>query len=227
MPGPLEAKSSGKILDWLPIGKYNQEQVKQVISKLKSARDAYDVFWGEMTPCDHSLHIYDDDTDFLTALEAFVVGGMSSGESVVAIATESHTKVLIERLEDSGVDVKSAIDSGALIALDADETLSRFIVKGWPDDDKFRSTIDEILTLARKGNRRVRAFGEMVALLWERGDNAATIRLEHLWHELCQEKEFSLFCAYPRIGFTDTALKSLQIIREAHSRVLQPWASPA
>ncbi len=58
----------------------------------------------------------------------------------------------------------------------------------------------------RRDGRRVRAFGEMVAVLWDQGQNAATVRLEHLWHKLCpEEKDFSLFCTYPKAGFTDFA----------------------
>ena len=45
--------------------------------------------------------------------------------------------------------------------------------------------------------RKVRAFGEMIALLWARGDRAATLWLEQLWHELCQTQEFSLFLRIP------------------------------
>jgi hypothetical protein len=45
-------------------------------------------------------------------------------------------------------------------------------------------------------------FGEMVALLWARGQAAATVRLEHLWQQFCKEHAFSVFCAYPKAGFT-------------------------
>ena len=75
------------------------------------------------------------------------------------------------------------------------------------------------LQRARSHARPVRAFGEMVALLWARGDNAATIRLEHLWQTLCLAQGFSLFCAYPRSGFTQDAGDSIRQICETHSQV--------
>jgi hypothetical protein len=40
--------------------------------------------------------------------------------------------------------------------------------------------------------RRVRAFGELVALLWARGDVAATVRLEFLWRQIWQKQTFSV-----------------------------------
>jgi hypothetical protein len=60
----------------------------------------------------------------------------------------------------------------------------------------------------------------MVALLWAQGHSGATVRLEHLWHSLCQEEAFALFCAYPRTGFTQDATESIKEICETHSRVL-------
>ena len=86
--------------------------------------------------------------------------------------------------------------------MDAQETLSKFMVKGLPDEELFTQVVTGLLERARNGGRRVRAFGEMVAVLWSQGHNGATVRLEHLWHKFCQTEAFSLFCAYPRSGFT-------------------------
>ena len=93
-------------------------------------------------------------------------------------------------------------------------------MNGWPDDYLFDQVVTDLLKRAGRGGRRVRAFGEMVALLWSLGHNAATIRLEHLWHKLCAEREFSLFCAYPRIGFTQSADESIKEICAAHSKTI-------
>ena len=73
----------------------------------------------------------------------------------------------------------------------------------WPDAELFDQFVTQVLERAGRGGRRVRAFGEMVALLWAQGHNGATVRLEHLWHELCRRESFSLLCAYPRAGFTE------------------------
>jgi len=66
----------------------------------------------------------------------------------------------------------------------------------------------------------VRAFGEMVAILWAQGNSGATVRLEHLWQDLCQEQNLALFCAYPRCGFTLDSAQSIEDICAAHSRVI-------
>jgi len=47
------------------------------------------------------------------------------------------------------------------------------------DDELFGDLVTELITRARANSRCVRGFGEMVAPLWARDDQAATIRLEH------------------------------------------------
>jgi hypothetical protein len=46
------------------------------------------------------------------------------------------------------------------------------------------------------------------------------VRLEYLWQNLCRQEAFSLFCAYPKSGFTGDIAVSLQNICAAHTRVL-------
>ena len=56
-----------------------------------------------------------------------------------------------------------------------------------------------------RGSRRVRVYGEMVALLWAAGDTDAAIALEGLWNELAETHEFALLCAYPMSAFKNAA----------------------
>ena len=178
------------------------------------------IFWGEMSPCEHLVQIYDEETVMLDSLEGFVGGGIESGEAVIVIASELHLASLDERLRRRGLDVAKARTSDQYIPLGAEETLARFMVDGWPDDERFREVISDVLMRAQAGGRKVRAFGEMVAFLWAQGHAGATVRLEHMWHKLCHEHGFSLFCAYPKIGFTQNAEASLKEICAAHSRVI-------
>ena len=178
------------------------------------------MFWGEMAPCDHFVQIYEDDTSFLDVLERFAVKGLRQNESVVIIATEPHRRSLERRLVMRGIDVSAARQNDSYIVLDAEETLSKFVDEtGWPNDDKFESVITGVLDRAQANGRTVRAFGEMVAIMWGRGQVAATVRLEYLWNDLLKRKRFPLLCAYPKIGFTQSAVKSLQDVCDAHSRV--------
>jgi len=42
----------------------------------------------------------------------------------------------------------------------------------------------------------LRAYGEMVGILWKARQFAAAIRLEQLWNRLLEQSSFSLYCAY-------------------------------
>jgi hypothetical protein len=179
-----------------------------------------EVFWAEIAPCEHLVQFYSADSEFLDSLEGFVVGGFTAGEAVVLIVTPEHLAGIEQRLLGRGLDLESARASGAYTALDADQTLSRFIFEGWPNDEAFKHVVGEVLQRARGNGRAVRAFGEMVAVLWAQGYCGATVRLEYLWQNLCRKEHFSLFCAYPKSGFTGDPNVSLQNICAAHTRIV-------
>jgi MEDS: MEthanogen/methylotroph, DcmR Sensory domain len=185
-----------------------------------------DVFWGEIAPCEHVVQIYEDNDAFLEMLAAFVGSGINAGDSVIVIATPVHIIALEDRLKEHGINIAALIAGDQYIPLDAEKTLSQFMVNNWPDETLFMQSISALLKQARGKNRKVRAFGEMVALLWAQGCNGATVQLEHLWNKFCQQHELSLFCAYPKIGFTQDADKSIRHICESHSRLIAASAKP-
>jgi len=185
-----------------------------------SSHKSIDVFWAEMSACEHLVQIYEDDIVFLDTLEGFIRGGLLTGEAVIVIATQAHLAALEERLAANGIDVTASRAYDQYIPLNAEETLAKFMVNGWPNDELFASVITNVLARGQRNGRKVRAFGEMVALLWAQGHSAATVRLEHLWNELCHQKSFSLFCAYPQVGFTEKASESIAHVCAMHSKVV-------
>lgn len=175
-----------------------------------------------MSVCDHFVQIYEDDNAFMDTLSEFVAAGLQAGHAPVIIATPAHRLGLTTRLMAKGFDVSAAQNEGRLFLLDAEKALSKFMVYGWPDAQRFKDAITEILTKASlNGQRQVIAFGEMVTLLWEQDQRAAVIRLEQLWNELCDREPLTLFCAYPQRLFTDKGSDSLPHICSLHSKVLE------
>lgn len=179
-----------------------------------------DQFWGKIAPAGHVLQIYENDEVFLDALAGFVGGGINAGDCVIVIATRLHLKALNSRLISYGVHVPTLIDDERYIPLDAASTLSRFMVNGWPDEQLLTQTIGGLMGKARQRNRRIRAFGEMVALLWAQGHHAATVQLEALWNNFMEKEEFCLFCAYPKTGFTQNIQESIQHICNCHHKLI-------
>ena len=178
------------------------------------------VFWGELAPCEHVLQIYDEDAVFLEHLQGFVCEGLDAGEAVIIIATASHREELARRLELAGYDIEALAEDSRYIALSAQDTLDRFMDRGAPDEARFRRVIGDVITRARAGDRKVRAFGEMVALLWARGNRSATVMLELLWNDMLRSERFPLFCAYPKAGFTQELSAAIHAVCEAHTRLV-------
>lgn len=178
------------------------------------------IFWGEIAPAEHIAQFYENDNVLVDTLTGFVGGGLNAGESSIVIVTPDHLAALNQRLVESNVDLTRAIEEDRYIALDAETSLARFMIDQMPDEDLFGAFVGELMHRAAADNRRVRAFGEMVALLWARGDAAATVRLEFLWNRICQNGSFSLLCAYPKAGFTEDPAKSMASICAAHSRIV-------
>lgn len=179
-----------------------------------------EVFWGDLAPCEHLVQIYGTDDAFLASLGEFVAAGLEGGEGVVVIATGEHLAGLHQRLHRRGIDVGKTKAQDRLIELVAEEALAEFMRNDWPDDDRFAYVVGGLIERGRRDGRKVRAFGEMVAVLWSRGHAAATLRLEYLWNKYRQSERFPLFCAYPRAAFTHNAAGSLRGICEMHSRVV-------
>jgi hypothetical protein len=188
------------------------------VSTLPTA-DAH-VFWAEMSPCEHVVQIYGDDRVFLDGLEGFVGNGLRNGEAAIVIATATHLHGLEKRLRQNGVDVERARAEKRFISRLAEDVLAQFMVDEWPDETRFLAEMENLIALARGDNqRKVRAFGEMVAILWARGHHAATIHLELLWTKVLAAEKFPLFCAYPRDTFAKNATESIVEICRIHSRV--------
>ena len=81
--------------------------------------------------------------------------------------------------------------------------------------------IGGLIRQARTGGRPVRAYGEMVALLWDDGLVNAAIQLETMWNELGRAHSFSLFCGYPARSVTgDGHLDAFAAVCRLHREVV-------
>jgi hypothetical protein len=179
-----------------------------------------DIFWGEIAPTDHVLQVYDNDDIFLDALAGFIGGGINSGDCVVLIATSRHLGSIQQRLIDYGISVQTLIEDDRFIPLDAETILSKFMRDGWPDEQLFNETVTQLFKKAECKGRHIRAFGEMVAILWEKGYHGATVQLEHLWNNFREKNNFTLFCAYPKAGFTGNIHESIKTICNCHTKMI-------
>jgi PAS domain S-box-containing protein len=176
---------------------------------------------GEMGASEHFVQFYDSDEFLVNSVSEFIGAGLGKGDRAIVIATKAHREQLETRLRMNGLDLTLLSARQQFIALDAAATLARFMAEGEPDPALFAEVVGKLVSKACEGHNTVRAFGEMVALLWAEGNSSAAIKLEELWNELGKTQQFSLFCAYPIAGFRGVSnAQPLLHICKAHSRVI-------
>lgn len=164
----------------------------------------------------HIVQFYESDEFLANTVGDFLAEGIQAGEAAIAVATVLHRDAIRERLRVARLNVVAAEASGQYVAFDAAELLASFMDNGAPNPDRFAEIVGGLLARKTKQYRRVRVFGEMVALLAMEGNHSATIRLEQLWNELRGSHSFSLLCAYPmhRLGGQALAATFDQICAE-------------
>ena len=145
---------------------------------------------------EHVVQFYDQQEDLAGAVGDYLGVAVTNREIAIVIATKEHRDLFEAEMARAGVDTARARRDGSVIWLDAAETLGRFVHDGEVDPGGFRAVVGSLVREAAQTGRPIKAYGEMVALLWEAGHVLAAIELEKLWNSLAAELSFSLFCAY-------------------------------
>jgi hypothetical protein len=150
------------------------------------------------TPPVHPVKVYEDDDGLAKAVAEYVTEGLKAGETVIVVATPSHWKAFAEQLRAAGVDAGERLSAGQLTFLEARATLARFMSGNAPNRTRFEEVIGRAMDEASvwRPQAPVRAYGEMVDILWQEGRLEAALRLEECWQDLMARRPFSLLCGY-------------------------------
>ena len=176
----------------------------------------------------HSVHFYDRPSSLIDRVCEYVRDGFRGGDAAIIICTPEHLRSVDACLGARGFDVTALRQSGQYVTLDAAQTLAEFMVAGRPDRRRFSDVVGGQLLRTHATYPRVRAFGEMVALLWAQGQSRAALELEELWNELLGHHPFSLMCAYSLDVLGRPAnLQTVVDIARLHGKVLGSVESAA
>jgi hypothetical protein len=174
-------------------------------------------------PRDHIVQLYQDQQFLNRAVCRFAASAIANGEGIILVPTVAHWDAFRPRLEAEGVDVKAAEQRGQLTVVDADTLLPTFMHDGMPNSPVFLGLAANVISEARGGGRypKVRWWGEMVNLLWERGDVAASMNLEDLFDQLAHEQDIAIFCSFLMDNFNgDVHARMLPRLGENHSHLI-------
>src|SRR5258706_7907297 len=160
--------------------------------------EPWDRLVADPAPCEHIVQLYQDQGFLNRAVCRFAGAALANGEGIILVPTLTHWNAFRPRLEAEGVDVQTAQARGQLTVVDADEFLPRFMRDTLPDSPLFLGLAADVIGQARAAGRyqRVRWWGEMVGVLWERGDVAASMALEDLFDQLGKKHDVALFCSF-------------------------------
>jgi hypothetical protein len=145
---------------------------------------------------EHFVQVYQDELFLVEAVAEYIGTGLRRGDGVIIIAIPSHRAAFVQALENDGYAAREATSRGQLVLLDAEETLAKFTTRGMPEWQAFHAVVGGAIAKLRLEYPKVRAYGEMVDVLWQRGQRDAAIRLEEYWNDLAKLQTFSLLCAY-------------------------------
>jgi hypothetical protein len=151
----------------------------------------------------HAVQFYSTETSLFETVAGFLAEGLVSRQPAIVVATPVHRAGIIDHLCNRMIDCAKALRDGELVILDAEETLDLFMISDRPDYDLFEHNIGRLIQLSLNGRKRVviRAYGEMVDLLWKQGRTDAAIQLEIFWNRLASKYNFALLCGYAMGSF--------------------------
>lgn len=178
---------------------------------------------ADAAPRDHIVQLYQDQHFLNRAVCRFAAAALANGEGVILVPTLAHWNAFRPRLEAEGVDVEAVQSRGQLTVVDADELLPRFMRDAIPDAPAFLGLAADVIARTRAAGRypKLRWWGEMVNVLWERGDVAASMNLEDLFDQLAHEHDIAIFCSFLMDNFNgEVHARMLPRLGENHSHLI-------
>jgi hypothetical protein len=170
----------------------------------------------------HAVQFYENTKSLYTTVAGFLGQGLVDGQPAILIASEVHRGQILDHVKGRLIDVDQARRNGDLVVLDAQEMLALFILDGMPDADAFEATVGRLigdLLASRSKYTMIRAYGDMVDLLWKNGQPDAAIRLEILWNALAMKYGFALLCGYAMGNFYKETRRFEEVCRQ-HAHVV-------
>lgn len=164
---------------------------------------------------DHFVHFYEDDKHLYKNLSHYILDGLDNDETCVVVAVPQTIVQINKAIRLSGIDISKVIDSGQYITLDAEELLRTIMTNCRIDYAKFMLNVGEPMkvVLSRRA-RPIRAHGEMVDILLEKGNIEAVKQLDAYWNNLADKVSFSLYCSHPEKLFKSTEVYQDDLISD-------------
>jgi hypothetical protein len=172
---------------------------------------------------EHPCSFYSDDSVLASTVATFLAPAFAERQALIAIGTPEHLAAIEDRLRSTGHDIDGARASGQYASMDAEWALQQLTVHGMPTAERFNAIVGPHIKRAADEYGSVRAFGEIVSLLWRDGKRQAALRLEELWNEALGYHPLALVCGYNVRSFNEPAdAEGVIGIINSHTNVIVP-----
>ena len=171
----------------------------------------------------HDVQFYRTDAYLTKSVVNFLGDGVRVGQPIIVIATPGHRRDFAAGLRSRGLDPDEIFSGRLAVWLDARETLSTFMEGSVPNRELFFATVGSVFEklLGKRYYLVVRAFGEMVDLLWKDGNAEGAVALEAMWNELANQYKYSLLCGYAVDNFLhESSVAGFRRVCDHHTRAL-------
>lgn len=153
---------------------------------------------------DHLAHFYEPGaSNLVTSVARHIAGALGGGHVALVVAQAERLNGIHDALEALDVDTRDAVKRGRLDYLDGLDVLHALMFAGRPDPEAFDRVIGQKVRemLGRRHAPSLYAYGELVGMLWNAGNEVGAIEVERLWNQLLEDLPASLHCGYPMSGF--------------------------
>lgn len=165
----------------------------------------------------HLVHFYEGQSGLASTAADYLGAGLEGGRAALVIARPEHGEAIEQALKERGADPGTLRTAGRLVVLDAAVTLARFHARGRVSWSDFQASIGRQIDELEQRHNGVRAYSEMVDVLWTQGHRDAALSLEAFWNELARRHSFAVVCGYSMDPFD---IQGCATVCATHSRVL-------
>src|SRR5690606_15994648 len=176
---------------------------------------------------DHLCVLYRDGRELIARVADYLAPAVEAGDGVLVVISQEHGALLEAELRLRQHDPDLLRGSGQLTRFDAAACLAEITGAGGLDLDRLDRRLRPAISTARARFGRLRAYGHLVDLLWQRGDLDGALAVEGYWNGLLQDVHFPLLCAYSMTAGAGDLDAARAHIDEHHvaTRLIEPAAA--
>ncbi len=149
-----------------------------------------------MPTYNHMVQVCQNVTSQAEILTRYIKEGLLNNEGVIVIARPSLRRTVLSKLDALGFDSQTIKNQGQVRFFDAEFLLSNILIDGVIEEQAFQKLVGIPIQAAQSKFGKVRAFGEMVDILWQRDLQDMAMQLEDLWEDLCTKQGLVFLCTY-------------------------------